>query len=103
MRRNAIRSSVMLVTILLVPLLILVAQETSSLLIEGSQGQTRVIQVQGKNYVEVDELARIMGGSLRFVGSQIMLSLPGSGDTSAQQPAVRPAFPSRSSQVGLRP
>ena len=62
MRRNAIRSSVMLVAILLLPLVILLAQETSSLLIEGSQVQTRVIQVQGKNYVEVDEFARITGG-----------------------------------------
>jgi hypothetical protein len=83
MRRNAIRTSVMLVTILVLPLLILVAQETSSLLIEGPHGETRVIQVQGKRYVEVDELARITGGSLRFVGNQIKLSLPGSGDTSA--------------------
>jgi hypothetical protein len=95
MRRNVIRSSVMLVGILLVPLLILVAQETSSLLIEGSQGQTRVIQVHGKNYVEVDEFARITGGSLRFVGSQIILSLPGS-DTPAQ-----PAHSAPQSAAGL--
>jgi hypothetical protein len=84
MRRNAIRTSVMLLAILLLPLLVLVAQETASLLIEGPQGQTRVIQVQGKNYVEVDELARITGGSLRFVGNQIILTLPRSGDTSSQ-------------------
>ena len=83
MRRNAIRTSLMLVTILQLPLLILVAQETSSLLIEGPQGQARVIQVQGRNYGEVEELARITGGSVRFVGNQIMLTLPGSGDTSA--------------------
>ena len=82
MRRNAIQTSVMLVAILLLPLLILVAQETSSLLIGGPQGQTRVIQVQGKNYVEVDEVARITGGSLRFVGNQIILTLPES-DASA--------------------
>src|ERR1700741_1885540 len=92
MRRNAIRTSVMLVTILVLPLLILVAQETSLLLIEGPHGETRVIQVQGKRYVEVDELARITGGSLRFVGNQIMLTLPGS-DTPAQaaQSAPQPA------------
>jgi hypothetical protein len=92
MRRNAIRSSMMLVTILLLPLLVLVAQETSALLIEGQQGQARVIQVQGKNYVEVDGLARITGGSLRFTGNQIVLSLPGS-DTQAQaaEPAPQPA------------
>ena len=76
MRRNTIRTSVMLAAILLLPLLILVAQETRSLLIGGPQGQTRVIQVQGKNYVEVDEVARITGGTLRFVGNQIILTLP---------------------------
>jgi hypothetical protein len=93
MRRNAIRTSMMLGAILLLPLLILVAQETNSLLIAGPQGQTRVIQVQGKNYVEVDELARITGGSLRFARNQIMLTLPGSGDTSAsaEQSAPQPA------------
>ncbi len=92
MRRNAIRSSIMLMPILLLPLLVLVAQETSALLIEGRQGQAKVIQVQGKNYVEVDEFARITGGSLRFVGNQIILSLPGS-DTQAQaaQSAPQPA------------
>jgi hypothetical protein len=89
MRRNAIRTSMILVAILLLPLLVLVAQEKSSLLIEGPQGQARVIQVQGKNYVELDELARITGGSLRFAGNQIILTLPGSGDTSSQ--AVQPA------------
>ena len=83
MRRNTIRTSVMLAAILLLPLLVLVAQETSSLLIEGPQGQTRVIHMQGKNYVEVDEFARITGGSLRFVGDQIILSLPRS-DSPAQ-------------------
>ena len=93
MRRNMIRTSVMLVAILLLPLLFLVAQETSSLLIEGPQGQTRVIQVQGKNYVEVDELARITGGSLRFVGNQIILTLPRSEDTSSQAAQSAPAPP----------
>lgn len=93
MRRSAIRTSMMLAAVLLLPLLILVAQETSSLLIAGPQGQSRVVQVQGKNYVEVDELARITGGSLRFTRNQIMLTLPGSGDTSAhaEQPATQPA------------
>jgi hypothetical protein len=95
MRRNAIQTSALLVAILLLPLLILVAQETSSLLIEGPQGQTRVIQVQGKNYVGVDELARITGGSLHFVRNQIILTLPGSGDTSSQASPTPPVGLSR--------
>ncbi len=81
----------MLVPILLLPLLVLVAQETSLLQIHGPQGHAKVIQVQGKNYVEVDELARITGGSLRFVGNQIILTLPGSGDTSPQPGQSAPA------------
>jgi hypothetical protein len=93
MRRNAIRTSVILAATLLLPLPVLVAQETSALLIEGQQGQARVIQVQGKNYVEVDELARITGGALRFAGNQIILKLPGSGDASSQTVQSAPAPP----------
>ena len=93
MRRNAIRTSVMLLAIVLAPLLVLMAQETSSLLIDGPQGTARVIQVQGKNFVEVDELARITGGSLRFVGNQIILTLPASGDTPSQAVQSAPASP----------
>lgn len=89
MRRNAIRSSMILVTILLLPLLVLVAQETSALLVEGRQGQAKVIQVQGKNYVEVDELAQVTGGSLRFAGNQITLRLPES-DTPARAVQLGP-------------
>jgi len=84
MRRNSIRKLMMLVAVLVLPLLVLVAQDTSSLLVEGQQGQARVIRVQGRNYVEVEELARIMGGSMRFAGNQIVLTLPGSGDKPSQ-------------------
>ena len=48
-----IRTSILLLAILLLPLLMLVAHETSGLLIEGQQGEARVVQVQGKTYVEV--------------------------------------------------
>ena len=89
--RNAIRTSVMLVTILLLPLLVLVAQETSTLLLEGHQGQARVIQVQGKNYVELEALARITGESLRFAGNQIVLTLPGGANITPQTDPSAPA------------
>jgi hypothetical protein len=84
MHRNAIRTWMVLVATLLLPLLVLAAQETTSLLIDGQQEEIGVIQVQGKNYVEVDELARITGGSLRFVGNQIILTLPRSGEAPSQ-------------------
>jgi hypothetical protein len=93
MHPNSTRTWLMLVTILLSPLLALAVQQTTAFLIDGRQGQAEVIQVQGKNYVEVDELARITGGSLRFVGSQIILTLPGSGDASSQVLQSAPAPP----------
>ena len=83
----------MLVAMALSPLLVLAAQQTTTLLIEGQQGQAPVVQVQGKNYVEVDELARVTGGSLRFLGNQIILTLPASGDTSSQSVQSPPAPP----------
>jgi hypothetical protein len=96
--RNAIRTSVMVVTILLLPLLVLVAEEPSALLIEGQQGRARVIQVQGKNYVEVEGLTRITGGSLRFAGNQITLTLP-SGSNTIPQTEQSASAPERA--VGL--
>ena len=92
MSRNATRTWVMLAAILVLPVVMLVAQQTSSLAIDGQQGQAKVIQVQGKNYVSVDGLARITGGSIRFVGNQIILNIPGTGggDTPASTPQPPP-------------
>jgi hypothetical protein len=92
MHRKGIRTAVLLVAILLLPLLVIVVQQTS-LLIEGPQENAKVIQVQGKNYVEVDQLARITGGALRFLGNQIILTFPASGDTSLQDVQSAPAPP----------
>jgi len=89
---NAIRVPVMLVSLLLAPLLVLLAQETTSLLIEGPKGNAKLIQVDGKTYVDVEGLARITGGSLRFVGNEIVLTLPSGGEisTKADLPAQQP-------------
>ena len=87
-----------LATIVLLPLLALTlaAQQVTSLIISGQQGQAKVLQVQGTNYVEVNGLARITGGSLSFSGNQVVLTLPGSaGDSSA---AEAPSSASASSQ-----
>lgn len=72
-----------LATLLTVPALALTlaAQQTSSLLISGQQGSAKVIQVQGRNYVEVEGLAKLTNGSLSFKGNQIVLTLPGSDGT----------------------
>ena len=91
MRRNGNRIRVMLGVMLVVPIGLLVAQQTSSLAIDGQPGQAKVIQVQGKNYVDVDGLARITGGALRFSGNQIVLALPGGGGDAGQSQGSQPA------------
>jgi hypothetical protein len=57
---------------------VLVAQQTTSLIIHGQQGDAKVVQVQGHNYVDIEGLARLTNGTISFRGSQIVLTLPSS-------------------------
>jgi hypothetical protein len=70
----------------------LVAQQTSSLTVAGQSGSAKVIQVDGRNYVEVEGLARLTNSSMSFNANQIVLTMPGTtGDTSAAA-ASAPGF-----------
>jgi hypothetical protein len=69
--------------------LTLAAQQTSSLVVSCLQGQANVIQVQGRNYVDVDGLARLTKGSIGFDGNQIVLTLPSYGSNAPAQAEVR--------------
>jgi hypothetical protein len=86
MRMHSIHNWRAIVSLLILPLLAfsVVAQQTNSLTIPGQTGSARVIQVGGRNYVEVESLARITNSSLSFKGNQIVLNLPGvSSDSSS--------------------
>jgi hypothetical protein len=63
----------------------LVAQQSNSLTIAGQTGSAKVIQVNGRNYVEVESLARLTNSSLSFNGNQIILNM---GGGSANSPAT---------------
>jgi hypothetical protein len=68
-------------------------QQSTTLTVAGRTGEAPVIQLNGKSYVEVESLARITHGALRFQGSQIVLSLAsgtGAGTAAASTPAERP-------------
>jgi hypothetical protein len=56
---------------------------TLTITIAGQPGEAPVFQTNGKSYVDVESLARITHGSLRFQGSQIILTLPGVASASA--------------------
>lgn len=71
--------------------LTLAAQQVSFLIVSGQSGQAKVVQVQGTNYVEVNGLARITGGSISFSGNQMVLTLPGSGGSAQDGQGAAPA------------
>ena len=47
----------------------------AELLLSGKPGSIPVLQVNGKNYVEIDALAQLSGGTLSFHGKQVTLTL----------------------------
>jgi hypothetical protein len=60
------------------------AQPPTTLTIAGQPEQAALIQVNGKSYVDIDSLARITHGSIKFQGNQTILTLPGSGSAPTQ-------------------
>jgi hypothetical protein len=48
---------------------------SGSLILSGHPGQAPLIQINGRSYVAVDELARLMNGALSYQGMQITLTL----------------------------
>lgn len=58
-------------------------QHGATLTVNGEPGEAPVIQVDGRSYVDLEALARILNGSLGFQGNQISLALAGSPASSA--------------------
>jgi len=55
-----------------------VKQESRTLVVNGQAGDAAVVQINGRTYVDLENLARIANGSLGFRGNQITLTLPAS-------------------------
>ena len=68
----------------------LAAQQVTTLIITGQQGSARVVQLQGRNYVDIDSLARLQNGSISFQDNAIVLTLPGASNASSSGPANSP-------------
>ena len=73
--------------------LVQAAQQGTVLVLNGYTGTVPVMQVNGKNYVNVEALARATNGSMSFNGNQIVLTLPaaGSGGGAAASQQAAPA------------
>jgi len=87
----------LLAAVLAWPALVLsqTAQPSATLLVSGQPGQAPVLQTNGRSYVDVEALARLINGSLSFKGNQITLTLPASASTApdAADQASQPANP----------
>jgi hypothetical protein len=94
MRDRLLRAGLMLAVLLAAPaeLLSQAGQPSQTLLISGQPGQAPVFQANGRSYVEIEALARLANGSLKFNGNQITLTLPAfTAETTATTPSVSPA------------
>ena len=83
--RNSIRSACLI--FLIIPLcgvtLAQLKQESKTLVVNGQSGEAAVVQINGRTYVDLENLARIGSGSLGFSGGRITLTLPGSAASSS--------------------
>jgi hypothetical protein len=52
-------------------------QQAETLVIAGQSDHAPLLRINGKSYVDIESLARIVHGSIRFEGNQTILTLPG--------------------------
>lgn len=76
---------------IIVPLMAMSQGQIQTLVVSGYGGSVPVTQMKGRNYVEVETLARVVNGSLSFGANQITLTLPAAGGNAAVAPI--PAAP----------
>jgi hypothetical protein len=91
MREKLSSVGLMVVVLLAMPGLGLsqAVQQNGALIVSGQPGQARVLQINGKSYVDIEALARLTNSSLSFNGNQVTLTLPASAaSTSATTPAA---------------
>lgn len=65
--------------------------QSGTLVITGQQDQAPLMRINGRSYVDIESLARVTHATVRYTGSQVILTLP-SGSQS-EQPVSTPAQP----------
>jgi hypothetical protein len=68
------------------------AQQIDSLIIPGQSGSAKVIRVDGRNYVEVEGLARLTNSAMSFNGNQVILTLHGAAADASPPGATASGF-----------
>jgi hypothetical protein len=65
----------------------LAQQQDGTLVVSGQAGQAPVTHLNGRSYVAIDALARLMNGSLSYRGNEVTLTLPHTASAAANQPS----------------
>ena len=106
MREKLFHAWWVLITLLGVSALVLsqAGQQNGTLLISGHTGQVPVVQINGRSYADIEALARLANGTLKFSANQIILTLPDSAvDSPATPPeaAANPGFSKEFMKAGI--
>jgi hypothetical protein len=70
--------------------------QTRTVVVNGHSGEAAFVQINGREYVDLQALALITNGSVSFQGKQIILSLPVSDASTSAPPPPPPEHPSDS-------
>ena len=94
MRNKSWRGWLILLVLLFVPRLARsqAVQQSRTLILNGQSGQVKIMEVDGRSYVDLESLARIVNGTLRFSSNQITLTLPSSAAVTEPE-AAPPKLP----------
>jgi hypothetical protein len=106
MREHAFVGRMIVAVALAVPTLVLaqVVRQTRTLFVNGHSGDTAVVEIEGRSYVELEALVRIANGSLRFNGNQISMTLPagaGGSEHASSTPPASPGFSKEFLRAGI--
>jgi hypothetical protein len=98
MKNNSAYSAALLAVLLAAPIAARpqALQQSTTLVITGRTGEAPVVHFNGKSYVDIESLARITRGTLKFQGSQIILTPSSSAGATAA--STQPEKPPQLSQ-----
>jgi hypothetical protein len=65
------------------------AVQNRTLILNGQSGPVKIVEIDGRSYVDLESLARMANGTLRFSKNQITLTLPNSA--AGTEPAAAPS------------
>ena len=95
MRKKSWRGWPILLVLLIVPGLARsqAVEQSRTLIVNGQSGPVKIMELDGRSYVDRESLARIAHGTLGFTGNRITLTLPSfaAGTESAAAPPTLPA------------